>query len=164
MSDEIRSRGAYRSAMRVAFAEIDQDVPRGVQTVHHVGGSYSSCSLDSCCTSPHEAVWCRRNSRSTDLTCSLRWIGLLFSHPAWTMLLAVETLTMWNQGLHARRHSSHTGEFSAARQALEGAAVAPWTRETLNPSEPSETPSSLPRPNPSDTLHVAPAETDLFGL
>ena len=62
--------------MRVAFAEIDQDVSREMQPGHHGVGS---------CTSPREAVWSQRESYRTDSRCLLTGIGLLFSPPAWNM-------------------------------------------------------------------------------
>ena len=62
--------------------------------------------------------------------------------------LAVKTLTTWNQGLHARRALVHMGELSAARQALEGATVAPGTLDILNALQPI----------PPDIFHAVPAE------
>ena len=53
----------------------------------------------------------------------------------------------------------HMGELSAARQALEGAAVAPGNRETLNALQnPVRHPPVLRDPIPQDILHVAPTE------
>ena len=64
---------AYRSAMRVAFTEIVQGRSESDAGV----GSSFSYSLDSCCTSPAEVVWCQKSSRSTDSRCSQRKIGHL---------------------------------------------------------------------------------------
>ena len=53
----------------------------------------------------------------------------------------------------------HMGELSAARQALEGAAVAPGTRETLNALQNPERHLPVLRdPIPQLIIHVAPAE------
>ena len=61
-------------------------------------------------------------------------LGFLLSLPAWNrpvelpsqvlVDLDVKTLTTSNQGLHAREAFVHMDELSAARQTLEGAAVA----------------------------------------
>ena len=53
----------------------------------------------------------------------------------------------------------HMGELSAARQVLEGAAVAPGNRETLNALQnPVRRPPVLRDPIPQDILQVAPTE------
>ena len=51
------------------------------------------------------------------------------------------------------------GELSAALQALEGATVAPGTRDTLNAlQDPERRPPVLRDPIPPDILHAVPAE------
>ena len=73
--------------------------------------------------------------------------------------LVVKTLTTWNSRAARAEALVHMGELSAARQALEGATVAPGTRDTLNALQDPERRPPVPRnPIPPDILHAVPAE------
>ena len=131
-------RGPYRSAMRLAMEEALHENDRRRER----GGSCSLCCLDCCSSDPHVVA------TSTKASWPSRFQD--FSEGRWSELLRASTQSAEDVSKAQSRKRRHRideqeldrraaralslvqmGELSSGRQALEGASLAPGTRQTL---------------------------------
>ena len=162
-------RGAYRSAMRLALAEIDEGRAHNVNIGCHVNGNSSYCFPDCFCSGLLGVARFQRRS------CTDVW--RLFSRGEWASLMACgkECTSRGAQACSRRgRRANHDdlesraaraealvqiGELSSARLALEGASVAPGNQETRAALQnPERRPPCLRDTIPPDILNAAPVE------
>ena len=156
---------AYRSAMRVAFAEIDQGRVERDATRSSRGWKLFLLLPRLLLHKPPRGGLVPKRK--------LQHRFGVFADGDWACLLASSMKHASRAAQASSRRSRrqdtdnvesraaradalvHMGELSAACQALEGAAVAPATRKTLNPER---RPPVLRDPIPPDILHAVPAE------
>ena len=162
-------KGAYRSAMRVAFAEIDQGRVERDATRSSRGWKLFLLLPRLLLHKPPRGglVPKRKLQDRFEVFADGDWASLLASSMVHASRAAQASSRRSRRqdtdNLESRAARAealvHMGELSAARQALEGAAVAPGTRDTLNAlQDPERRPPVLRDPIPPDILHAAPAE------
>ena len=162
-------KGAYRSAMRVAFAEIDQGRSEEDATRSSRGWKLFLLLLRLLLHKPPRdcLVPKKQLQHRFEVLSQGDWVSFLNASMEHATRAAQASsrrpCRRDDDNLESRAARAeglgHMGELSAARQALEGAVVAPGNRETLNALQNPVGRPPVPRdPIPQDIFQVAPTE------